>query len=104
MNRMVNVRTEELTGPALDWAINAIEGDQQPVSGQLQLFAVPDVEQLIEKYGVWVDVGHRHPWLADAMNDPFNRQAGETQTIAVFRAVVFAKSGATVNVPTELVQ
>lgn len=104
MSRMVSVRTEELTGPALDWAINAIEGDQQPVAGQLDLFALPDAEQLITKYGVWVDAGHRHPWLADMTNDPFNRQPGETQTIAVFRAAVFARCGATVNVPAELIQ
>jgi hypothetical protein len=104
MSRMVSVRTEELTGPALDWAINAIEGDQQPVAGQLDLFALPDAEQLITKYGVWVDVGHRHPWLADMNNDPLNRQPGETRTIAVFRAVVFAKSGSTVKVPAELIQ
>ncbi|WP_236189359.1 hypothetical protein [Pseudomonas pharyngis] len=104
MNRMVSVRTEELAGPALDWAINAIEGDRHPAAGQMDLFALPDAEQLITKYGVWVDVGHRHPWLADATNDPFNRQPGETRTIAVFRAVVFAKLGATVKVPAELIQ
>ncbi|NTZ93888.1 hypothetical protein FCH79_00930 [Pseudomonas koreensis] len=104
MNRMVSVRTEELTGPVLDWAINAIEGDQQPGAGQLDLFTQPDAEHLITKYGVWVDVGLRHPWLADLTNDPFNRQHGETRTIAVFRAVVFAKRGATVKVPAELIQ
>lgn len=103
MNQMISVRTEELAGPALDWAINAIEGDQ-PMAGQLDLFALPDAEQLITKYGVWVDVGHRHPWLADMTNDPFNRQFGETRIIAVFRAVVFAKRGATVMVPAELIQ
>jgi hypothetical protein len=42
--------------------------------------------------------------LADATNDPFSRQTGETRTIAVFRAVVFAKRGATVKVPAELIQ
>ena len=104
MNRMFSVRTEDLAGPALDWAINAIEGDQQPVAGQLDLFALPDAEQLITKYGVWVDVGHRHPWLADMTNDPFNRQPGETRTVAVFRAVVFAKRGAAVKVPADLIQ
>ena len=104
MNRMVSVRTEELTGPALDWAINAIEGDHQPVTGQLKLFALPNADQLITKYGVWVDVGHRHRWLADMTNDPFNRQPGETRTIAVLRAVVFAKRGAAVKVPAELIQ
>ncbi|WP_426201094.1 hypothetical protein [Pseudomonas sp. TWP3-1] len=104
MSRMVSVRTEELTGPALEWAIDAIEGDQQPVAGQMDLFALPDAERLITKHGVWVDVGHQQPWLADMTNDPFNRQPGETRTIAVFRAVVFAKRGATVNVPAELTQ
>jgi hypothetical protein len=101
---MVSVPTEELTGPALDWAINAVEGDQQPGTRQLQLFALPDAEQLITKYGVWVDVGHRHPWLADMTSDPLNRKPGETRTVAVFRAVVFAKRGAAVEVPVELVQ
>jgi hypothetical protein len=104
MSHMVSVRTEELAGPALDWAINAIEGDQQPFAGQLDLFALPDAEQLITKYSVWVDIGHRHPWLADMTNDPFNRQPGETRTIAVLRAVVFAKRGAAVKVPAELIQ
>lgn len=104
MSRLVSVHTEELAGPALDWAVNAIEGDQQPGTGQLQLFALPDAEQLITKYGVWVDVGHRHPWLANATSDPLNRQPGETRTIAVFRAVVFARRGATVKVPAELIQ
>lgn len=104
MSRLVSVRTEILADAALDWAINAIEGDQQPVAGQLELFAPSDAEQLIEKYGVWVDVGHRHPWLADATSHPFNRQSGETRAIAVFRAAVFAKRGATVNVPAELIQ
>lgn len=103
MSSLVSVRTEGLAGQALDWTINAIEVEQQPVAEQLDLFAVPDVEQLITKYGVWVDVGHRHQWLADATNDPFNRQHGETRTIAVFRAVVFAKHGASVNVPANLV-
>jgi hypothetical protein len=63
MNRMVSVRTEELAGPALDWAMNAIEGDQQPGTGQLDLFALPDAEQLITKYGVWCEAGHSDPWL-----------------------------------------
>lgn len=104
MSRLVSVRTEELTGPALEWAISAIEGDRRPAAGQLDLFTQPDAEQLITKYGVWVDAGHRQPWLADATNDPFNRQPGKTRTIAVFRAVVFAKRGAAVNVPSELIQ
>lgn len=104
MNRMVSVRTEELAGPALDWAITAIEGDQQPTVGQLQLFTQIDAEQLIEKYGVWIERGHSYPWLADTTRDPCNRQPGDTREMAVSRAVVFAKHGNTVRVPADLVQ
>jgi hypothetical protein len=104
MSRLVSVRTEELSGSALRWVIRAIEGDQQPTAGQLQLFALPDAEQLITKYGVWVEDGHRHPCLADLTKNQFNRQPGEIRTIAVFRAVVFAKSGTTVKAPAELIQ
>lgn len=104
MSRMVRIRTEELAGPALDWAITAIEGDQQPAAGQLQLFARPDAEHLIEKYGVWVERGYSYPWLADATRDPCNRQPGETREIAVCRAVVFAWTGAKVSIPAYLIQ
>jgi len=102
MNLMVSVRTEELAGPALDWAITAIEGDQQSTDGQLQLFTQIDAEQLIEKYGVWIERGHSYPWLADTTCNPCNRQPGDTREIAVCRAVVFAKHGNTVRVPAEL--
>jgi hypothetical protein len=100
---MVRVRTEELAGPALYWAINAIDGDQQSAVGQLQLFTQIDADQLIEKYGVWVERGYSYPWLADATHDPCNRQPGETREIAVYRAVVFANTGNTISVPAELI-
>lgn len=105
MNRMVSVRTEELAGQALTWAIDTIEGAEQPAAGQLQLlFALLDAEQLIEKYGVWVERGQRDTWLADTTHDPFQRQSGETRTIAVFRAVVATKLGKTISVPADLIQ
>lgn len=104
MNRMVSVRTEDLAGLALDWAITAIEGDQQPNAGQLQLFTQIDAELLIEKYGVWCERGHSYPWLASTDREPWHRMDGETRTIAVFRAVVWAKHGNTVRVPAELIK
>jgi len=100
---MVSVRTEALAGPALDWAINAIEGDQRPAVGQLQLFTQIDAEQLIEKYGVWCERGYLYPWLASTDREPWHRMDGETRAIAVTRAVVFAKHGKTVSVPAELI-
>jgi len=104
MNRKVSTRTEELAGPALIWAIETIEGARQPTAGQLQLFTQIDAEQLIEKYGVWVERGHSYPWLADATHNPCNRQPGDTREIAVYRAIVFAQTGTTVRVPAELIQ
>ncbi|SDT98167.1 hypothetical protein [Pseudomonas yamanorum] len=109
MNRMVNVRTEELAGPALGWAIGSIEEPERPARGQLQLvfYASPidDVqcEKLIAKYAVWVEPGHRFNWLADTKRDPFERQHGETKAIAVCRAVLAATIGNTVSVPAELI-
>jgi hypothetical protein len=101
---MVSIRTEELAGPALDWAIDTIEGASLPAAGQLQLpFAKIDAEQLIEKYGVWCERGYHYPWLASTYREPWHRMDGETRTIAVFRAVVWAKHGNTVSVPADLI-
>lgn len=55
-------------------------------------------------HGGGVRISHRHQWLADLTSDPLNRQPGETRIIAVFRVVIFAKRGATVKVPAELIQ
>ncbi|RON65890.1 hypothetical protein BK669_04335 [Pseudomonas fluorescens] len=32
MSGLVSVRTEGVAGPALEWAISAMEGDQQPTA------------------------------------------------------------------------
>lgn len=107
MSHMVSVRTEDLAGPALGWAIESIEG-VAPAAGQLQLaFCAAPVDdaqcdQLIAKYAVWVEAGHRDNWLADTKRDPFQRVAGDTRAIAVCRAVLLKLSGNTVSVPAEL--
>jgi hypothetical protein len=108
MSQIVSVRTEELAGPALGWAIESIEGASQSAAGQLQLPFTRQlddlaVEQLIAKHGVWVERGAHFNWLADTKRDPFERQPGETRAIAVYRAVVAAKLGSTVSVPVELI-
>ena len=109
MSRMVSVRIEELTGPALGWAIQTIEGVASPAAGQLQLpFCAPPVddaqcERLIAKYAVWVEPGHRNNWVADTKRDPLQRVHGETRAIAVCRAVLAEAMGKTCSVPAELV-
>lgn len=55
MSRMVSVRTEELTGPALAWAIESIEG-APPAAGQLQLpLAQVIAEQLASGVSTAID-------------------------------------------------
>lgn len=108
MSLMVEVKTEELIGPALGWAIESIENDRQPAIGQLQLpfcaHLIDEVlcEKLITKYSVWVEPGAHVNWLADTKRNPFKRQSGETRVIAVYRAIVADKRGDTVQVPAEL--
>lgn len=105
MSQMTKIRTEALTGRALEWAIDTIEGCKPACTGQLQLFATntsASVDELIAKYAVWVDRGNQSSWLADTTRDPCNRQPGDTREEAVQRAVVFAKHGATLSVPAEL--
>ena len=105
---MVSVRIEKLTGPALGWAIEAIEGAASPAAGQLLLaFCAPPVDdaqcdRLIAKYAVWVEPGHGVNWVADTKLDPFQRVHGETRAIAVCRAVLAGAIGKTCSVPAEL--
>ena len=109
MSRMVRVRTEDLTGPALGWAIESIEGPAPAARGQLQLaFCAPPTdeaqcERLIAKYAVWVEPGNSVNWVADTKRDPFQRVHGETRAIAVCRAVLAIAIGKTCSVPAELV-
>jgi len=109
MSGMVSIRTEDLSGPALGWAIETIEGSASPVAGQLQLaFCAPPVDDtqcdhLISKYAVWVEPGHGVNRVADTKRDPFQRVHGETRAIAVCRAVLTEAIGKTCRVPTELI-
>lgn len=109
MNRLVSVRTEDLAGAALGWAIESIEGASAPALGQLQLaFCAPPVdeaqcERLIAMYAVWVEPGHRNNWVADTKRDPFQRVHGETRAVAVCRAVLVEKIGKTCSIPAELI-
>jgi len=104
---MIKVKSAELAGPALGWAIESIEGADQPETGQLQLSFCSGLiddrlgEKLIAKYGVWIERGAHVNWLADMKNDPFERQTGETRVIAACRAIVTAILGDTVRIPAE---
>ena len=106
----IKVRTQNLSGAALCWAIESIEGAGQLQTEQLQLpFArqVDDsaAEHLITKYNVWIEPGYSYNWLANARadRDPCERQPGDTRAIAVCRAIVAVRLGNTVSIPAELI-
>lgn len=110
MAAMCKIRTEELSGAALYWAIDSIEGAPAPLPGQLQLPLArqiddPAVDRLIAKYDVWVEPGWSYKWLANAREDrdPCERMPGETRAIAVLRAIAAVQLGNAVNVPADLV-
>ena len=106
----IKVRTENLSGAALCWAIESIEGVGQLQTEQLQLPFARQVdgsaaERLVAKYDVWLERGWSNNWLANARadRDPCERQPGETRAIAVCRAVVAVRIGNTVSIPAELI-
>ena len=108
MKEFVRVNASDLSGPALCWALEQIEGKLLKPSGQLQLtFCAQAVdsataERLIDKHCVWIDAGAHVPWVASLVKDPFQRQSGDTREQAACRAIVAGKLGDIIQVPKEL--
>ena len=110
MAKMIKVNTEELTGAALLWAIDSIEGTPPPLPGQMQLpfarqIGPATVDRLIAKYDVWIEPGWSYKWLANARvdRDPCERMPGETREAAVLRAIIAVQLGNVVSVPADLI-
>ena len=110
MAKTTKVKTEELAGAALLWAIDSIEGTPPHLPGQLQLpfdlqIDPAAVDRLIAKYNVWVEPGWSYKWLANAREDrdPSERMPGETREAAVLRAIIAVQLGNTVSIPADLI-
>lgn len=110
MAKTTKVKTEDLAGAALLWAIDSIEGTPPPLPGQMQLpFArqidPATVDRLIAKYDVWIEPGWSCKWLANARKDrdPCERMPGETREDAVLRAIIALQLGNVVSVPADLI-
>lgn len=108
MAKTTKVKTEELTGPALLWVIDSIEGTLQPLTGQMQLpfarqIGPATVDRLIAKYDVWIEPGWSCKWLANARvdRDPCERMPGETREAAVLRAIIALHLGNFVSIPAD---
>jgi hypothetical protein len=134
VTQFVEVKTAELTGPALDWAV-AIATRQECRTARYVAFgkAVVVVEAglgeslsmlrgpfcpstnwaqggpLIDSYTIKVssypkEKGEGRAAARLAMNGKVYWQSGDTPLIAICRAIVAAALGDVVHVPTELVE
>jgi hypothetical protein len=102
----MKVKTDELTGPALDWAVNQIEeccdDPWTPLFSTNWSQGGPIIER--ERIGIepW---GSELTWLAQTYNEAgrvLHRQYGPTPLIAAMRCYVAAHLGNEVEVPEEL--
>lgn len=121
---MVEVRTEDLEGTALRFAVASADGllpelrwSQSDLSGVDMCmwtdnhgYYAPDTEwdiagPLIVKYGISI-IKYPQYFLSytSGVPDCYGTSAGHTQLIAACRAIVHAKLGETVLVPKELVK
>ncbi len=97
------MKTSELTGAALNWAVNHAErltGILAPVNycGKWE-HGGPIIER--EKIGVGYTTDGGATWLAARADDPFYI-SGPTPLIAAMRCYVASKLGDNIDIPEEL--
>ena len=102
------MKTSELTGAALDWAVSKALGEYRPVSVPNYSTDWAQGGPIIERekidlsmqfYG-WV--AHHGRYRANAMNLPEYTQKADTPLIAAMRCYVASKLGDEVEVPPDL--
>jgi len=126
MSEFVEVKTSDLTGAALDWAVAKAEGwnpllmpmartefsvgvTAVDADGNVTGFACrysTDWGQgglLIDKYRLGFAIYPEHYFAATGLNDSSGACDGSTHLIAACRAIVVSVLGETVSVPKELV-
>ena len=113
------MKTSELTGAALDWAVAKCEdalwdGEGEPASYQLAYpeysswwqHGGPIIER--ERIGVWPSDSIENMWAArpdyEVYPDRLPPSYGPTPLIAAMRCYVASKLGDTIDIPEELKQ
>jgi hypothetical protein len=114
------MKTSELTGVALDWAVAKAEGPNSVAScyydddAPLWLEEAPEPEwkpstdwaqggPIIERENICVNRDDSsHEWEAHRVGDEFGAHWADTPLIAAMRCYVASKLGDTVNIPEEL--
>ncbi|AZD07504.1 hypothetical protein C4K26_2101 [Pseudomonas chlororaphis] len=122
MSDMIEVKTADLIGPALDWAVAKAEGMRQHTPEGLKHVYWYSGDRcigthwqpstswgqggpLIEKHRICVTPEYEGQWHADLFRDdeePLMSVEGATPLIAVCLAVVATEFGLVVSVPKEL--
>lgn len=113
---MIEVKTAELIGPALDWATAKASGTKIDDSRgkELRIDIAPGFQSpwvpsvnwyqggpLIDSHVTAINKTGTHTWWAHSED---RLGEGETALIAACRAIVASKIGDTVSVPKELTQ
>jgi hypothetical protein len=111
----MKIKTSELTGPALDWAVAKAQGKRPSLFIYQQTGALAkehnyssDWSQggpIIEREGIELKRSLVKPfvWAAFAYQSPNAHCCGPTALIAAMRCYVASKLGDTIDVPEELV-
>ena len=125
MTELIEVKTADLAGEALGWAVGKAEGQDvflvQPQYGNpWRVFARYRASateydkrynpwedwalggKLIEKYRVGFGLYSDYFFAVTGLDDPPGDSEGSTHMVAACRAIVAAKLGDTVQVPKEL--
>ena len=116
--KTIEVKTSELTGAALDWAVAEAEG-LKPSKNWTGIYYRPSTDwsvtgPLIDRYSIWLSNDDRgyiasiplHSVIAGAYTGDINAclPGGGTALVAVCRAIVLSKIGTTVEVPEQLLE
>ena len=100
------MKTNELTGAALNWAVNYAEGLRGIFAPVEYCDKWSDGGPIIEREGIDICTSTRGGWIAtlliDGENNEVVRGEGETCLIAAMRCYVASKLGDEVNVPEGL--
>lgn len=109
---MIEIKTAELTGAALDWAVARAtwKGDLNSDFNKLFLKSFrpsttwAQTGQLVDEFKIWVSgpIRARKDWSA-AVDSSTDEMRGPTALIAICRALVQHMLGDVVRVPAELV-
>lgn len=112
---MTEVKTAELSGPALDWAVAKADGQDMalliPVGGRVQICGMWSSNCTFSPSRDWSQggplIGKHRMSFEDGVTDYYAVCAGgegygPTHLVAACRAIVSAALGDTVQVPSEL--